>query len=208
MRLPSRDEYLSAEPFPHCVIDGFISPELVREINSQWPSHFSGIKKKEAIKQHTQQLPEAASRLADYMNSRIMCERLAKMAGIPILLPDNGLNGGGLHSIPRGGHLGIHVDFNKLGDLYRRMNVLIYLNEDWKWGGDLELWDDKCVKSISPIAGRAVIFSTSETSWHGHPTPLDCPPDRQRRSIAFYYYSTQPPKGCGKRHSTIYRDRL
>ena len=49
-----------------------------------------------------------------------------------------------MHEIKRGGHLGVHADFNvhKGMNALRRINLLIYLNDDWdpSYGGDLELW--------------------------------------------------------------------
>jgi hypothetical protein len=76
----------------------------------------------------------------------------------------------------------------------RRLNLLIYLNKDWPdaYGGALELWDKAmtgCVVKAAPVFGRAVIFTTDLDSYHGHPDPLTCPPDRARRSIATYYYT-------------------
>ena len=48
--------------------------------------------------------------------------------------------------IPKGGRLGVHIDFTKhqnIHYLWRRCNVLLYLNKGWKdeWNGHLELWD-------------------------------------------------------------------
>lgn len=78
--------------------------------------------------------------------------------------------------------------------LERRLNLLIYLNEDWQpeYGGNLELWDRKmksCEVTIPPTLGRALIFSTNMDSYHGHPDPITCPPERTRRSIATCYYT-------------------
>ena len=74
--------------------------------------------------------------------------------------------------------------------------MLLYLNEGWsaEWGGDLELWPvDMSVpsKTIAPVFNRTVIFSTTPTSYHGHPAPLACPPDVVRRSLALYYYTVE-----------------
>jgi hypothetical protein len=79
-------------------------------------------------------------------------------------------------------------------DLERRLNVLIYLNRDWKldYGGALELWDEKmerCVRAITPEFGRCVVFSTTGDSYHGHPVPIAHPQKKPRRSIALYYYT-------------------
>src|SRR5581483_6543461 len=112
------------------------------------------------------------------------------------LIPDPYFTGGGLHQIERGGYLKIHADFDrheKLG-LQRRLNVLVYLNRDWdeSYGGALELWDRAMthpVVRVLPVFNRCVVFSTTDQSYHGHPEPLTCPPDRRRRSLALYYYT-------------------
>ena len=58
---------------------------------------------------------------------------------------------------------------------------------------------------FAPIAGRCVIFATTDFSYHGHPLPLACPPDRSRRSIALYYYSAARPESeLSREHSTLY----
>ena len=74
------------------------------------------------------------------------------------------------------------------------LNMLIYLNKDWKntYGGNLEIWDrnaSKCVRVIEPIFNRRVIFSADSTSYHGHPNPLTTPADTTRKSIALYYHT-------------------
>jgi Rps23 Pro-64 3,4-dihydroxylase Tpa1-like proline 4-hydroxylase len=109
------------------------------------------------------------------------------------------LLGAGLHQIARGGVLGIHADFNRHPDtgLWRRVNVFLYLNDGWseEYGGHLELWYSNMStygQRILPTANRLVIFTSSRTSFHGHPDPLLCPEDSTRKSIAMYYYSTQP----------------
>ena len=40
---------------------------------------------------------------------------------------------------------------------------------------------------------RAVVFDTSNKSYHGHPTPLACPDGESRKSLALYYYTTDYP---------------
>jgi len=84
-------------------------------------------------------------------------------------------------------------------NLLRRINLLIYLNDDWapEYGGNLELWSKDMKESrvkVAPLLGRAVVFNTDLDSFHGHPDPLSCPPDRSRRSMALYYY-TAPEAG-------------
>jgi Rps23 Pro-64 3,4-dihydroxylase Tpa1-like proline 4-hydroxylase len=111
----------------------------------------------------------------------------------------------------------MHTDFNnyedpELGSLDRRINILIYLNPNWKeeFGGELYLANKKkIVHKILPIANRCVIFSTTNKSLHGHPIPLNCKTDT-RDSLALYYYTKNiNGKTCfegDKFHSTIYYD--
>ena len=136
------------------------------------------------------------------------------MTGIKGLIPDPHQAGGGLHETATGGHLSIHADFNihpKL-NLRRRMNLILFLNHDWKssYGGELELWEkdmSACAKSVSPQIGRAVVFNTEDDSFHGHPEPLTCPEDVFRRSLALYYYTIPQPGELDQKRTTDFRAR-
>jgi hypothetical protein len=104
--------------------------------------------------------------------------------------------GGGFHEITRGGRLGVHADFriNDQLHLQRRLNMLIYLNPDWQdeWKGQLELWSRdmaQCVRRVTPMLNRCVVFNTDADTWHGHPDPLLTPDGVTRKSIALYYYT-------------------
>jgi Rps23 Pro-64 3,4-dihydroxylase Tpa1-like proline 4-hydroxylase len=113
--------------------------------------------------------------------------------------------GGGYHLIPPGGYLAVHTDFSRSPKtrLYRRLNLIVYLNRDWQdKGGRLQLWDDqaKCV-DIAPEFNRTVVFATSSKSWHGHPIPAQ----RWRRSVAAYFYSPEPPEGF-REQLTVWHD--
>jgi len=76
------------------------------------------------------------------------------------------------------------------------------------WTRDLT----QCKARVLPVAGRLVVFSTTDFSYHGHPQPLAAPPGRLRRSMAIYFYSTapRPVEECresdcnSKRHSTLW----
>jgi Rps23 Pro-64 3,4-dihydroxylase Tpa1-like proline 4-hydroxylase len=148
------------------------------------------------------------------LNSQRMIAWLETLTGIPGLLPDPLLFGGGMFAIERGGFLKVHVDFNMHphNGLDRRINLLLYLNEDWQeeYGGQLELWRKDAPKpdvSILPLANRCAIFSTNEISYHGHPTPLNCPEGRSRNCLSLYYYTRGRPKEeQAPAHNTIYID--
>lgn len=195
-----------AVPFPHAVIDGFLSPEVVREINAQWPSdeHWKKEDGRATRKWSTNALPPAARAVVDAFDVGVVEDAI----GVPGILPDP--DGGALHAIPRGGFLNMHYDFNihAVKGWRRRANALIYLNEVWDdaWNGHLQL-GLKDEKLIAPLGGRCVIFETNKRSWHGHPLPLMCPPDKQRRSLAIYVY-TDDADPAEKRHTTVYHSKL
>ncbi len=218
-----RDAYTAAQPFPHVVIDGFIDASAGRAIAAEYPTFenaralgfsFNAVNERKKI-QITDQthFPPAVRQLSDFLASPAFLADLSAMTGIPNLLADEALFGGGMHMTGPHGRLDVHVDFNRgAHDLYRRLNLLLYLNPEWDeaWGGQIELWD-QAVKhrhlSMSPLLGRCLIFETSEISFHGV-APLTCPPDSVRRSFAAYYYTKEPPPhGDTAVHSTIFRAR-
>jgi hypothetical protein len=51
-----------------------------------------------------------------------------------------------------------------------------------------------------------VIVNVTDRSFHGNPNLVACPPDRARRSLAFYYYSNgRPADERSPEHSTLYQ---
>jgi len=195
------DQYQHAEPFPHIVLEDFLDQAILKRVLADFPSSenkFFFDRDQERLKFQYQphEVQSALVRnLFAELNSQAFLGFLEKMTGIDGLIPDPYFEGGGLHETKRGGHLGVHADFNIHGGLKveRRLNLLIYLNEDWDddFGGQLELWKkdmSECSVRVKPVIGRAVVFTTALDSFHGHPDPLNCPPERSRRSIATYYY--------------------
>ena len=225
--LINKEKYLNAEPFPFIIIENFFNNNFLDEILRQFPN-LSDIKKttkyqnKNEVKfgnNEYEKFPEKIKILFDFLNSNFFLNFLQNITGIKEkLIADKELNGGGMHEIKKGGLLKIHSDFNKHPNLKldRRLNVLIYLNKNWKeeYGGHLEFWDKemKCCKTkILPIFNRMVVFATTDFSNHGHPDPLNCPDLMSRKSIATYYYSDgRPPNEIDKMYSkntTYFKDR-
>ncbi|EJL23394.1 2OG-Fe(II) oxygenase [Novosphingobium sp. AP12] len=194
--------YREADPFPHVVIDDFLDSDFLRGVLAEFPDssgrdYFDRDQERLKFQFRPDQCAGAHTRmLFAELNSRAFLAFLTALTGIRGLIADPYHSGAGLHETRRGGHLGIHADFPHHGRMKveRRLNLLIYLNEDWDpgYGGALELWDQdmkEARRSVLPELGRAVVFSTDRDTFHGHPDPLACPPGKSRRSIATYYYT-------------------
>src|SRR5258708_25795765 len=201
------DEYRLAEPFPHVVLDNFLPELLTKKVLLDFPSDsprvdglvtyeggYTGLHKSQFDPNY---LESAFSRrFFAFLNSAPVLRFLEGLSGLNGLISDPYFTGAGYHAIRRGGLLGIHADHRidpKLS-LHRRLNLLLYLNENWyeSYHGALELWDQKmtkCVRSIEPIFNRCVIFGTDANTFHGHPHPLQIPTNVSRKSIALYYYT-------------------
>lgn len=218
----NKNVFTYKEPFTHYVIDGLFNEEILRSFNNVetltsvkgHTSHFNNDMEVKIGISHIDENSGNVHKVLKYLNSTEFIEFLSELTEIPDLIGDDNYNGGGVHLIPKGGKLNVHIDFSRaLFDetKFRRLNVLLYLNDGWKeeWEGALELWDKKpsdggiCVKKIYPIFNRIIIFGTSKDSWHGHPTPLNCPENEFRKSLATYYYSSEPGDDL-EIHSTIY----
>lgn len=198
-----RDNYKKASPYPHVVLDNvfptWVLAKILEEFPSieDWPESWGkrndpyqrkfGSRGRDLIGAFTNEF-------IDSLNSTIFLNFLSDLTGIKDLVADDELIGAGLHQIAKDGYLAIHADFNKAHHRDRRLNLLVYLNDNWdeSWGGHFEMWNSKLTKkekAVLPVYNRVVIFNTDETSYHGHPQPLRCPENRSRKSIALYYYT-------------------
>lgn len=201
-------KYANGDPFPNIYFEEFFNPDLLDAVLEEFPD----LESKDDIKFQTPNEIKLASRgerrfgpmtkaFVHFLNSEPFLLFLQELTGIEeTLTPDPYFEGGGFHQTKPGGFLKIHADFNKHRQtgLDRRLNVLVYLNKDWKdeYGGHFELWNrdmTKCVNKVPPRFNTMAMFTTTDFSYHGLPNPLTCPPDRSRRSLALYYYTNGRP---------------
>jgi hypothetical protein len=216
----TRVAFDAGEPFPHVVIDDFLTQDALIEAIAAFPPSGAPIWKVDDFnicrKKYCSEelhIPAPLRRVIRDLNSTLFLRYLSNATGIDYLLPDVTFAGSGLFLIDPGGYLNVHADFNVhfLNKLDRRLNLLLYLNLGWRdaYGGHLELWRDggaACEKAILPIANRCVIFATTDQSFHGHPKPLSCPPDRSRNCISIYYYTNgRPDAERTAPHNTLWR---
>jgi Rps23 Pro-64 3,4-dihydroxylase Tpa1-like proline 4-hydroxylase len=213
-------EYRANVPFPNIVFDDFLPSKTVEAALRDFPQPqqlpWRGFASPNQVKLGfgtAEDLSESIRKILYFFNSRPVLEFLEELTGILGLIPDPYFLGGGLHQVKCGGFLQVHADFNRQPKLKldRRINLLLYLNQDWKeeYGGHLELWKpdmSAAVHKILPIFNRCAIFNTSPTSYHGHPVPLACPPECTRKSLALYYYTNgRPQEEMRDEHSTMWQ---
>lgn len=210
-------QYVTASPYPYICLDAVFNDNFLRQLAATFPAlgeksdhSFNNPNEQKLASKGEYKFGPELKAFVHFLNSQPFLEVLTQLTGIEGLIPDPYYWGGGLHEIRRGGFLKIHADFNKHPklNLDRRINLLIYLNENWEesFGGHFELWDpnmENCVQRILPVFNRMVVFNTTDYAYHGHPEPLTCPNDRSRRSIALYYYTNGRPAGEVKQSNRI-----
>lgn len=220
------ERFQQAQPFRHVVMDGFFDEAAVHGLLAQFPAFDPGRARNEngtignkAVYEQIRELGPAYAALDRLVASPAFLAMIGELTGIRGLLYDPHYFGGGTHDNRHGQSLDVHVDFNRhpVTHTHRRLNLIVYLNPEWheEWGGLLELHrdpraaDDQ-VEWIAPQLNRAVLFETTESSWHGF-SPITLPAERatlSRRSIALYFYSAERPSAeLGQTHSTVYVDR-
>ena len=190
------------DPFDHAIIKDILPLTEIEKAEIEFKkfnhSMDSGSERYQKTKQHFEEFEKMTVTIKDIINkfySKEFISILENKFKIQNLEPDWTLKGGGMHSSKKGGFLKVHSDFiyKRKSKTRRVLNLLIYLNSDWKdsWNGSLELWDNdmkNCKKRISPLINNAVIFRTDVESNHGFPEPIVCPENVNRMSIALYYY--------------------
>lgn len=226
-RLPRLSVAFQArDPFRHVVIENFFDAASAAALLAQFPPFERGNARNEdgetgnkSTVERIRELGPAYAALDDLVQSPAFLARLGQLSGIPELRYDPWYFGGGTHENRNGQDLDAHVDFNRhpVEPWHRRLNLIVYLNPEWEdaWGGLLELHSDPRaaddrITRIAPLYNRAVLFETTEWSWHGFER-IAVPAARSdvtRRSIALYFYTTQrPAEELAPTHSTIYVER-
>ena len=215
-----RRKFQDAQPFPHIVLDNFLDLSIAKVAESVFPKPSDAIwyeyenpLEKKLACNDLAKMPKPLADIIESLNDSYVAKLLSQISGINGLMSDPLLHGGGLHCITSGGKLDIRLDYSihpKTG-LERRVNLIIFLNKRWKkeYGGYLEFWDDQvkhCIKKVAPIYNRAIIFRTSDVSYHGHPEPLTCPPEVFRKSLALYFM-TEPRIDTKQRHRVLFVKR-
>jgi len=200
------ESFLQAKPFNHVVIDNFFVDSFARTIFNDMPGYEENndakydnpIEKKRTIQNWTK-FTKNIYKAATFLVNQEFTGYLRQLTWQNELMADFGLHGGGIHMHQAGDYLNAHLDYDihpKL-DMKRKLNLIVYLNPNWQesWGGNLGLWshDEETgqakdlIKSVPPLFNRAILFDTSQNSWHGVTEGIFAPEGEYRKSLAFYY---------------------
>ncbi|ORB61072.1 2OG-Fe(II) oxygenase [Mycolicibacterium tusciae] len=210
-------QFQAAAPFPHLVIDDLLRlpPDASSAFpDTSWPGWVGPAgdfyQQNKRVCFDIEVIPEPFKTLIRELSEPRFLRVLEQITGIGQLLPDPHLSGGGLHLSGPGGILSPHTDFHyyRAQNLYRRINVLVYLNDGWspEDGGCLSLYDtqDHVAKTVVPDWGRVVIFRTDHESVHGFPAPVA--EGKWRQSVALYYYTAAPTKTFSGDETTYWKE--
>jgi hypothetical protein len=197
---------LEKEPFEHTIIDDFLNEEYIDDVLSELDkltpdkSYYHGGDNVEKTKMaFNSNLGELIDNIFKELCSDEFIDMIEAKTGMTNIIRNNpNLHGAGVHKVFNSGFLTMHKDFNHTHDsdnglIDRRLNLLLYMNPDWKeeYNGHLCLYDEnkqQITKRVLPILNRCILFNTTD-SIHGHPQPMCIPENKCRQSLALYYYS-------------------
>ncbi|MCE2816494.1 MAG: 2OG-Fe(II) oxygenase [Cryomorphaceae bacterium] len=200
-RLPELTAQFAAGQPKHVVLDHFLVPDVANALHQHFPSVDSLKVKRKSLNEnkvedyHFERWDPVFTDVRNAIRSAEFGQWMSTLTGIENLqTPDDAL-GSGLHQGGQGSFVDVHIDVNfdpKL-KLWRRINLLIYLNRHWDeaWGGHLEIWDPKMTQvlhRVAPLHNRAIIFLTDENSPHGYKA-INVPEGESRKSFYAYYFT-------------------
>jgi Rps23 Pro-64 3,4-dihydroxylase Tpa1-like proline 4-hydroxylase len=217
-----KDTFLTAQPFNHIIIDNFWEEDFAQKLvadfpaydSTVWNAHYQNAIEDKKACNHWDKFPPNTYQAFAYLNSPAFIDIIGQVVGRNDVLTDVGLHGGGWHCHHVGGKLNVHLDYSihpKL-KLERHYNLIVYMTPNWdsSWGGGLELWSHnedgsakECVQTVENKFNRAVLFDTTQYSWHGLPDDLRCPDGINRQSMAVYYL-TNPAVNADPRGKALF----
>lgn len=206
-----RSDFDNAKPYKYLVLENFFTDEVANKMFENFPSIENLNVKRKSLNEdksedyHFERWDPVFTKVREVIAGKEWYDIMSRLTGIEGLHTTADSLGSGVHQGKNGSYVDVHIDvnMNPKTNLWRRINLLIYLNKNWQpeYGGDLEIWDKqmtKCYNKVSPTFNRAVIFLTDDNSPHGY-SKINVPEGESRKSFYTYYY-TEPDA------STVYRD--
>ena len=199
-----------AQPCRHLALPNFLDQRLAEELHGNFPKIKSLNVKRKSLNEdksedyHFERWHPSFTKLREVVAGEEFSKWISAVTGVEGLHTTDDSLGSGVHQGKDGSYVDVHIDVNMNPEkgLWRRVNLLIYLNRFWKpeFGGDLELWNKEmttCEVKVPCDFNRAVIFYTDENSPHGY-ARINVPEGETRKSFYTYFYT---PIGEGFRYS-------
>jgi hypothetical protein len=193
-----RMDFLLSKPFPFLIIDHFCDETTLEELYNSIPEITT--KSRDYVfarnKFEKSKIKDISPAFAEYCEE-ILSDRFKNFISYITnqeLFVDPNFFGGGIHQGKEKSFLDMHLDFNYHPlhtDWYRSLNILFYLNKDWKEedGGHLSIEDLRTGEklNIGVPYNRLVLQLTNSFTLHGYDV-INFPPGKYRTSIAAYAY--------------------
>jgi hypothetical protein len=209
-------DFWNAAPFPHIIVDNFLTQASYETIRSEIDSLELGDRSSDLIfarnkfeNPNFDAADSALRQLRDELTGTRFKDFLSSVYKKEVFV-DPAFVGGGVHKGGSGSFLDLHADFSRhpiTRQWLRELNILIYFNDGHKeeWGGHLDLVHAETRKSarVQPLGNRAVIMLTKNHTLHGYKT-IDFPRNRFRTSIAAYAYSVDNDFRTSPDRSTLW----
>lgn len=215
-------DYGTKPPFDYCLVNDFFEAEAADALAAEFPaddspkwfSYKNAIEDKKALNDWNAFPPLTYQAFNAFYSDRMIAvlEELLKTK----VFRDYGLHGGGWHMHGPGGNLNPHLDYSIHPKMQkeRKLNIIVYLGEAMKpeYGGHLGLWKDdngqpgELVAEVEPKFNSAILFDTTQKSWHGMSRGLSQPEGIYRKSLAVYYLQ-EPSADAPERGRALFAPR-
>jgi hypothetical protein len=212
--------FAAGQPYRHIVIDDFLSTDMAHAAARAFPPidlmqrRHAGLAEARSLERRFDRVDTVFREILRELRSPAFLSWLETVTGIGGLQIGPPGDEAILLQAQSGDHHDIHADenWNARTGLYQRVNLLIYLTEDWNtaWDGALELWNAKmsaCEQRVEPLFNRCLLMEVHDRAFHGY-SRLQLPAGVTRKTIACWYYATTPaPLQSTHPHRVLFRDR-
>lgn len=207
-------EYLRTLPYPYMYMDNALETNFALDLQKEilnldinmFDRYDNPFESKYTLRDKYT-YPPKLSTLMNYLTSDLFVDYLSSYVGCK-LYNDTTRNFWGVHLYDENDKLDIHVDAGIHPTIKKKKQLTlgIYLSYNYHPynGCELEIWDgdscsignsksieklNKCIKKISPLFNRLIMFNCTDNAWHGNPTPLKNINNTKRIFITISYLS-------------------
>ncbi|MEZ4915660.1 MAG: 2OG-Fe(II) oxygenase [Chitinophagales bacterium] len=228
------EQFQNAQPCKHIMLENFFEEEFANTIHDNFPAFESlnvvrkSLNENKREDYHFERWHPAFAKLRDGMITDEVSKFMSTLTGIEGLFTNTDSLGQGVHQGGKGSFLDVHIDVNvNVGKgLWRRVNLLVYMNKGWQpeWKGDIEIWNKDMTEmavKYPPTFNTAVIFLTDKNSPHGY-EKINFPDGEYRKSYYAYFFTpmeegvkyedsrflSKPTDSAGKKIATSLKENL